>query len=266
MTARDALTIVINLELKKDTIVTRNVLFSAKQLLSLDEDGNSHVQRLMSDMREVYKSMFASVQNCRLMSTKRDKLYVLFHQFSLEEGFKICSTCDKALKLSGPETFWQLLMEKEFIRMMESEQETCTRSVTECSPGSTPARHLSYVEENAVRYTAGYVVRKLERKYFRQKTHEGNECSIVLKAGKLNTRDSRSEQQSTKWTDIVDLGGLYHIDDIVYELFVALEHLVDKELTSIFRARGKGIEKIKKERLSLLCNDDDVVHDKSCYD
>ena len=80
----------------------------------------------------------------------------------------VYSTCDKALKLSAPETFWQLLMEKEFIRMMESEQETCTRLVTECSPGSTPARHLSYVEENAVRYTAGYVVRKLERKYFRQ--------------------------------------------------------------------------------------------------
>ena len=39
MTARDALTTVINLEeLKKDTTVTRNVLFSAKQLLSLDED------------------------------------------------------------------------------------------------------------------------------------------------------------------------------------------------------------------------------------
>ena len=261
MTARDALTIMINLEeLKKDTTITRNVLFSAKQLLSLDEDGDSHVQRLMSDMREVYKSMFSSVQNCRLMSTKSDKLYVLFHQFSLEEGFKICSTCDKALKLSAPETFWQLLMEKEFIRMMESEQETCTRSVTECSPGSTPAPHLSYVEENAVRYTAGYLVRKPERKYFRQKTHEGNQCSIVLKemAGKLNTSDSRSEQQSTKWTNIVDHGGLYHIDDIVYELFVALEHLVDKELTSIFQARGKCIEKIKKGRLSLICNDDDV--------
>ena len=144
--------------------------------------------------------------------------------------------------------------------MMESEQETCTRSVTECSPGSTPACHLSYVEENAVRYTAGYLVRKPERKYFRQKTHEGNQCSIVLKemAGKLYTSDSRSEQQSTKWTNIVDHGGLYHIDDIVYELFVALEYLVDKELTSIFQARGKGIEKIKKGRLSLICNDDDV--------
>ena len=68
-----------------------------------------------------------------MMRTKRDKLYiptyVLFHQFSLEEGFKICSTCDKALKLSATETFWQLLMEKEFIRMMQSEQETYTASV-----------------------------------------------------------------------------------------------------------------------------------------
>ena len=47
MTARDALTIILNLEeLKKDTTVTRNVLSSAKLLLSLDEDGEPHVQRL----------------------------------------------------------------------------------------------------------------------------------------------------------------------------------------------------------------------------
>ena len=70
----------------------------------------------MSEMREAYNSMFASVQNCRLMNTKRDKLYVLFDQFSLEEGFKICNTCDKALKLRAPETFWQLLMEKSLLQ------------------------------------------------------------------------------------------------------------------------------------------------------
>ena len=162
------------------------------------------------------------------------------------------------------ETFWQLLMEKEFIRMMQSEQETYSASVPDCSPGSTSARHLSCVEENAVRYTAGYVVRKLERKYSHQNIHEGTEWSTILKemAGKLNTRDStsyRSEQQSTKWTNLVDHGGLYyHVDDIVYELFVALEHLADKELTSIFQARSKGIEKIKKEELSWICSDDDV--------
>ena len=56
MTARDALTIILNLEeLKKDTTVTRNVLSSAKLLLSLDEDGEPHVQRLMSEIREVYR-------------------------------------------------------------------------------------------------------------------------------------------------------------------------------------------------------------------
>ena len=53
----------------------------------------------------------------------------------------------------------------------------------------------------------------------------------------------RSEQQSTKWTNLVDCGGgLHHVDDIVYELFVALEHLADKELTSIFQARGKVLK------------------------
>ena len=44
MTARVVLTIVLNLkELKKDTTFTRNVLASAKQLLTPDEDGELHV-------------------------------------------------------------------------------------------------------------------------------------------------------------------------------------------------------------------------------
>ena len=80
-------------------------------------------------------------------------------------------------------------------------------------------------------------------------------------AGKLKTRDTvpfASEHRSSEWTRLTDRGGLYHVEDIVYDLFVAIELLANKELSTIFEAKGKGLEKVKKERLSWLCKDEDI--------
>ena len=172
----------------------------------------------------------------------------------------MCNTCDKALNLAAPETFWQLLMENGKL----CEQQTSGASMSAAhSSASTSPRSLSYIEENAVRYTAGYVLRKLERKYCCRNTKESTECSMALKemAGKLTTRDTMactSNQRSSEWTRHTDRGGLYHVDVIVYELFVAIELLVDKELSAIFESKGKGLEKVKKEKLSWVCNNDEV--------
>ena len=171
----------------------------------------------------------------------------------------MCDSCDKALRLKAPETFWQLLMEKEFNGQLVSQQQTshtCTASYCDLSV----PRKLTFIEENAVRYTAGYIVRKLERKYSRQSTPEAIECTTALKdmAGKIKTRDASacgSGQKLREWTRLTDCGGLYHVEDIVYNLFVAIE-LIDKELSTIFQEKGKGLEKVKKEKLSWLCNDE----------
>ena len=144
MAARVALTAILELEeLKKDTAVTRSVISSAQQLLTMHEKGEVHIQRLMCKMRQIYRNMLESVKHCRLVATKRERLWVLFHRFSIEEGFEMCDTCDKALSLAAPETFWQLLLEKEFIAMMVSQQQnsgTCTSATHPCD--STSSRTL----------------------------------------------------------------------------------------------------------------------------
>ena len=267
MAATATLKVIIELEeLKKDTTVTRSIVSSAQALLTLDEDTEVHVQQLMARMRQAYSRMFLSVQHCRLAATKREKLWVMFHRFSIEEGFEMCDSCDKALSLKAPETFWQLLMEKEFLGQLASQQQTPHVSTT--SSSDTISRQLTFIEANAVRYTAGYIVRKVERKYSRQATQEGIECTAALKdmAGKLKTRDPSAcgnGQRSSEWTRLTDRGGLYHVEDTVYNLFVAIELIVDKELSAIFQEKGKGLEKVKKEKLSWLCNDAIfMVHDQ----
>ena len=39
-------------------------------------------------------------------------------QFSLHDGYDLCIALDKSLDLNAHETFWQLFMEKEFLRQV----------------------------------------------------------------------------------------------------------------------------------------------------
>ena len=65
MAARVALTAILELEeLKKDTAVTRSVISSAQQLLTMHEEGEVHIQRLMCKMRQIYRICEALPTSC----------------------------------------------------------------------------------------------------------------------------------------------------------------------------------------------------------
>lgn len=86
------------------------------------------------------------------------------------------------------------------------------------------------------------------------------ECTTVLKemAGQLHTRHKITEHHSANWTCLVVRGGLYHVEDIIYYLFVALELIAYKELSTILGRKGKDIEKIGKGELQWLCEDEEI--------
>ena len=66
---------------------------------------HGHLERLVAAMQDAFNRMLQSVQQYRLVSTRREKLWVLFHRFSLEDGIEICKSCDVALNLSAPESY-----------------------------------------------------------------------------------------------------------------------------------------------------------------
>ena len=143
-------------ELKKDTIVTKSVPATAANLLLMRDEGRLKcLALLMTKLRESYATMLESVQRYKLTATKTDKLWVLFHNFTLQEGHRICHECDTALNLKAHEAFWQLLMEKEFVKQVtDTLKHPVSTSAASCS------RNLTLLEKNAIRYTAGYVHRK----------------------------------------------------------------------------------------------------------
>ena len=177
----------------------------------------------------------------------------------------MCQNCDDALHVKAHVAFWQLFMEKEFIgHIMDALKPTSTADADVCTSQAKEGRNLTFVEANAVRYTAGFIIRKLQTRYTKQKGEEAQQCAKALKemAGKLSQLQSPSEpvsqDRSREWTVLADRGGLYHVNDNVYSLFVALELTVNEELTTVLQKKGKGIEKVKKENLSWLCDEKEI--------
>ena len=198
-------------EMKKKTAVTSSVLATANILRECPE--KEELSSLVLALRERFSTWIESTTRYKLPATKREKLWKLFHQFSLHDGYDLCIALDKSLDLNAHETFWQLFMEKEFLRQV-------INSLSPPQPSTSSAettRELSKVEENAIRYAAGYVIRKLETKYSKQKTESSMECTQALQemAGKLHTRRSMTTHPSGSWTHLVDRGGLYHVEDMV---------------------------------------------------
>ena len=89
------------------------------------------------------------------------------------------------------------------------------------------------------------------------------ECVAALQemGGKLHHRPSGDEPDqfsSTKWSQLVDRGGLYFVQDEVFDLFIMIKLIVDSKLDKIYGQGGQGIEQVKRENLSWICEDEDV--------
>ena len=254
-------------ELKSETATTKAIQEVLKVFLSLDGSKKLKLQQLVEKIRRSYEKMLVAVKRRRSVTSKLDKLYCLFHEFTISEGFEMCSSCEKDLEMIVPEILWQLLMEKEFIWFLTNEL-VSNDAKDQPATDRSAVRTLSEIEENAVRYTAGYVIRKLEQNYSKkkEKSKAAAECTLVLQEmGRKMPRhpateeiEQREQQSSNKWTSLVNRGGLYFIQDEVFDLFVTIELLVDCKLSQIFNESGKGIEQVKKENLFWVCQDDDV--------
>lgn len=85
-------------------------------------------------------------------------------------------------------------------------------------------------EGYALRYAAGYVVRQVLKK-IRAKNipHKEDLIKCCQRLVKTHCSDD-TENTAEEWTDLVDRGGLYHIKETTFQLFVALEDKVWKYL------------------------------------
>ena len=93
--------------------------------------------------------------------------------------------------------------------------------------GDTGPAPLTFIEENALRYVAGYVCRSVHSKIKKNKAK--SEAAVKFKERALDfimsmCGDEEDEQRGTEtWTNAIDRGGLWHVSDDVYMTFLTLE-------------------------------------------
>ena len=95
-------------ELQKDTDITKSILESVKVLLAEPQDSEKKTQinKFLVCLNLAFAAMMHSVTRFKRQSTKREKLWILFHKFSVTEGSKLCEKYDKSMKLEAHEIFW----------------------------------------------------------------------------------------------------------------------------------------------------------------
>ena len=99
---------------------------------------------------------------------------------------------------------------------------------------------INHHEENAVRYMAGYVAVKLTRRYSRKTRNNELKLKWQLFVDVLNKLKAQNQpgnpdslfEYTKEWSELIDRGGLYHIDDRAYQLFKEIELLTRKFLNS----------------------------------
>lgn len=118
---------------------------------------------------------------------------------------------------------------------------------------ATPRNGLTTIEENAVRYTAGFIVHKLREK------HKNSQYSPCLQNMTIvaTAADSANEDTSMNWLLATNRGGLKVVSDDVHLFFKEVElksyPLLEKSI--------KTSQTIASEQIiTLLCEDPDIQH------
>ena len=146
----------------------------------------------------------------------QEKLWSKYHQITTSSNFKdTWETFLSDFRLEKEPVFYQYFTDETFDILIKKAMAPVPEPLTN-SPIS-----FTFEEENAIRYVGGYVVRIL-----RQHKSNTSICHIIEAM-----IDSNAIGPSQDWVKTIDRGGLVHISDQAFRLFVAIESSVRRYLT-----------------------------------
>ena len=126
---------------------------------------------------------------------------------------------------------------------------------------------LTNVEENALRYVAGFVFRKVQQE--EQKDTVKSFVSEICGVEADGDYEGQKEE-SEAWINILDRGGLVHIKNEAYQLFYSMEVEVKKTFTlKSVVINGITAEKVKRnlaDNTNILTQWQTLVGDRSGYE
>ena len=203
---------------------------------------------------EVVKALDGAFPEQRLSQVSREKMWGAYHCIRTSPSFAcLWREFLQQAKIQVLPIFYQSLTDTLFQKRIEV-YFPISCSSQQVGEEETEGTVLTFEEENAIRYAAGYVLRAVRKKISNSSKQEKEQLVEAID-GLLSDDDVEDNDLSSSWVAVVDRGGLLHISDDLYRVFYAMEleirkHLrIEKASEMVSSLQGKLVA-------SLLANED----------
>lgn len=185
------------------------------------------------------------------LRTRKSRMWGHYHQLRTSEKFAQ-EWKDFLTKSVGSEVaipaFFQFVTDKVFKDIIKQEFELNVSRSNACC-------EMTYDDQCATRYIAGYVCRKVRDRLESTRIPHKNDLIITLYEFRGNGVES--VDASEDWVDTIDRGGLWHVTDEVYVLFCCIEEEIRRHFT--VTAQHAGHEGFKDRVIQHLKENEDVL-------
>ena len=178
---------------------------------------------------------------------EREVMWGKFHQLRSSPTYKqiwdkyIENVTGKATSPIFPQLITQHMFEQLVVKRF---------AVAEAEKDSVTS--LTHIEKNVLRYTAGYVCRTVKKDVEKSKRKDKEELLFCLM--ELSGDEGDEDRGTEDWTNARDRGGLWHISDMAFDLFCAIEEEVRCHLIL-----GEMTEGMKENIMTAVIESDDVL-------
>ena len=225
---------------KLPTVPAANTLKAAECFLKWAEENKEAFATFSLETAKVLRTCIYSGKN---LQASRERTWTAYFKLTTSESYN--DTWKRLLEAIGCDAtplFWQYVTDKMFNSLLKEEF-----ALPELHHQGTVSKFL-YEEANAIRYTAGYVCRSVKTKLSKKASKELNKTLIAAIDNICSNNDDCDDvpaaddsMRSQEWILIIDRGGLCHVNDLTYDLFIAIEESLRQELTvSKAREMDKG--------------------------
>ena len=210
-------------------------------------------------LKTLEKHFFAFISGgrcCRSTNVQKEKIWSEFHKLRLNELPKLwrdlSSKHDMLPNLSP--LVCQYVSRRLYTNIIKSHFCESSQSI----PTNSDVPELTTDEESIIRYAAGYVSFKLLKKYEKASSDFAVSAVECLSAMAIDGEESSLLEYTTRWTALVNRGGLFEINDATYMLFRSIEMKVRAYMFTMFRSSTSNSEDQREAAIKAVSNSTDV--------
>lgn len=196
------------------------------------------------------KDLKGALLNPNGKALQRDKVWESYFYIRSQETFTnrwtvfLCG----ANSSTGTPVLYQHLTDIIFQELLREKYSVSANDCDSERPGP-----LTVNEVNVLRYVAGYVCRHL-RKKIEASSHPLKEDMVLCLMTMVKDKSDTSSGPCEEWTDLVDRGGLWHVQENTHSFFLCLEEEIRPLLPSLLSETDR-----KEKIINELSTNEDVL-------